>query len=200
MPQYRPQDHYFKQAKVEGYASRAAFKLKEIQEKYHIIRPGDRVLDLGCAPGGWLQPLAQFVGKQGRIVGVDPEPVRIELPKIITCLVADIAQVVENSALVLEPLGDLANVVLSDMAPATSGTSFLDKLRACALAELAWECAQQTLAPGGHFVVKIFDGPDIPALRKQLTAAFQKVTTMTPKASRRGSVERYFVCQEKLRS
>lgn len=191
MAQYDRKDHYYRKAKAAGLASRAAFKLEEIQQRFRIVRPGHRVVDLGCAPGGWLQPLAKWVGPGGRVVGIDLLPVSVALPEHVLTVQADLERIPpeEIHALLAGP----ADVVVSDMAPNTSGTRFQDQARSAGLAALALDVALGILRPGGHFVAKIFDGPDLPALRKQLATHFQKVHILTPAATRKGSIERYLV-------
>lgn len=192
MPRYERKDHYYQRAKREGHASRAVFKLEEMQRRFRLIGPGDRVADLGCAPGGWLQPLAQWVGPTGRVVGIDIAPMTIPLAPQVTCLQQDIATV--HPAQLIGILGGPAQVVVSDMAPHTSGTRFVDQLRSVTLARLAWGCAAKILAPGGHFVVKVFEGPEVADFRKTLQSHFAQIRTIDPEASRQGSFERYFVC------
>ena len=194
MPQYERKDHFYKKAKAHGKASRAAYKIEEIQRRFRIIQSGDRVADLGCAPGGWLQPMAAWVGPTGKVVGIDLEKIRIPLPAHVVCVQMDISQCIENPTALTTFLGGSAHAVVSDMAPHTSGTRFLDQIRAVELAKTAWECAQMILLPGGHFVVKIFEGPEVSDFRKVLQHHFEQVKTIDPEASRKGSLERYFVC------
>lgn len=194
MPQYDRKDHFYKQAKARGKASRAAFKIEELQQRFRLVKAGDRVVDLGCAPGGWLQPLAEWVGPNGKVVGVDLEKIRIALPPQVVCLQQDIAALVDDPSTLTSIVGGAANAVVSDMAPHTSGTRFLDQARAIALARLAWDCARGVLGPGGHFVVKLFEGPEVADFRRELLQHFAQVKTTNPEATRKGSFERYFVC------
>ncbi len=194
MAQYDRKDHFYKKAKARGLASRAAFKIDELQRRFRLIRPGDKVVDLGCAPGGWLQPLATWVGPQGQVVGLDTERIKIPLPAQVLCVQADIQDIVDHPETLTEHLGNTADAVFSDMAPHTSGTRFLDQARSVELARLAWNCAATILKAGGHFVVKIFEGPEVADFRKQLQQHFEQVKTIDPEATRKGSFERYFVC------
>ena len=197
MARYEQKDHYYQKAKAQGRASRAVFKLEEFQERFGLFRQGDRVLDLGCAPGGWLQLVAEWVGGGGKVVGIDLQAIRVKLPPHVICLQGDIEDFIEQPEHLREKLGGLAQVVLSDMAPHTSGTRFVDQARLMALVDMAWTCAESLLAPGGHFVVKIFDGPDVPEFRRLLQSAFDKIISVSPKASRKGSIERYFVALQR---
>ena len=197
MAQYDRKDHYYKLAKQQGLASRAAFKLSELHKKFQLVRKGDRVLDLGCAPGGWLQPLADWVGPSGRVVGVDLRPVEIALPSYVTAIEHDIEALIETPETLLELLGRPADAIFSDIAPNTTGTKFQDQMRSLRLVQMTWECAQAVLKPGGHFIAKIFEGPDVAEFRKELRESFEKVSTVDPKATRKGSLERYFVCLRK---
>lgn len=193
MPQYDRKDHFYRQAKAAGLASRATFKLDELSRKFHLLRPGMRVLDLGCAPGGWLQTIAKGVGPSGRVVGVDLEAITIKLPPTVTTIQSDIESLAESPLSLLEALGGLADLVLSDLAPHTTGVKFSDAYRSYELALGAWTIAQALLQPGGNFAVKVFEGPDIGQLRKALTVAFQRVTIHIPAATRTGSREQYLI-------
>ncbi|MBI4237826.1 MAG: RlmE family RNA methyltransferase [Deltaproteobacteria bacterium] len=193
MAQYDRKDHFYRQAKVAGLASRATFKLDELSQKFRLLRPGMRVLDLGCAPGGWLQTIARAVGPSGRVVGVDLEPIMITLPSTVVTLQADIEALTENPAPLIEALGGPADIVLSDLAPHTTGVKFSDAYHSYALASAAWTIAQAVLRPEGNFAVKIFEGPDVAQLRKVLANAFQRATNHIPAATRTGSREQYLV-------
>ncbi|MBW8004138.1 MAG: RlmE family RNA methyltransferase, partial [Planctomycetes bacterium] len=148
-PMKKIRDSYFHKAKREGYAARSAYKLEEIDRKRRLLRPGMRVLDLGCAPGSWLQYAAQQVGTEGRVTGVDLQEVTASLPSAVTVLQADVfdlgpAQLGGN----VEGEGEGFDVILSDMAPATSGIKQADAARSARLAERALELAQKCLRPG----------------------------------------------------
>lgn len=197
MARYERKDHYYQLAKASGRASRASFKLEELQQRYRLVRPGDRVVDLGCAPGGWLQPLANWVGPAGRVLGIDLEPITIPLPDQVRCLQGDIADLVTQIEPLQAALGGPAQLVLSDMAPHTTGTRFQDQVRSAALVEFAWDLAQVLLQRGGHFVAKYFEGPDMVPLRRRLQTAFTKVATFSPQATRKGSFEKYVVCLQR---
>jgi len=165
------------------------FKLSEIDDKLHVIQPGARVLDLGCRPGSWLQYCRER--KAGALVGLDREPLDVTIPG---------ARIVVGDVLEIEPaelLGDLPafDVVLSDMAPDTSGVRHLDQARSEALFERALWIAEQTLAPGGSFVGKLFQGPDFQRLIAHCRKRFDAVKMVKPKGSRSESIEQYVVAR-----
>ena len=191
---YDPRDRFYRKAKAEGLRARSAFKLDEIQERFHLLRPGARVLDLGAAPGGWCQIAARAVGPKGYVLGVDLEPIP-RLPPPVETWVAD--------AFVPGLLGRLRSegrapydVVLSDLAPKTSGIRGTDEARSLALAELALGVARQVLKRTGAFVVKVFMGGDFEVFLRTCRATFEAVKVVKPEASvARGSKEIYLVCQ-----
>jgi 23S rRNA (uridine2552-2'-O)-methyltransferase len=182
-------DVYFKRAKQEGFAARSVFKLEEIDRRTPLFRKGPRVLDLGCRPGSWLQYAAKVLGDDARLVGVDRTPLDITLPHC-RVVVGDIFDLAPS-----ELLGGLAafDVVMSDMAPDTSGIRAADQARSEALFERAMWIAEQTLAPGGNFVGKLFQGPEFAALVKHARAQFTDVKTMKPQGSRKESIEQYVI-------
>lgn len=188
-------DTFYKRARQEGFAARSVFKLEEIDRRYHLLRKGSRVLDLGCRPGSWLQYAAR-VSEPGQLVGVDRTPLDIALP---TCrvLVGDVFGIAPS-----EMVGTLGafDVVLSDMAPDTSGVRSADQARSEALFERALWIAEQTLAPGGHFVGKLFQGPDFQKLIKHARQEFTDVRTVKPEGSRKESIEQYVVALGRKRS
>jgi 23S rRNA (uridine2552-2'-O)-methyltransferase len=184
-------DPYVARAKREGYRSRAAFKLLEIDDKYHLLRPGQRVIDLGCAPGGWSQIAAvrtNSLNGKGRVVGIDLLEVEaipgVELIQID--FMDDAAP-----ARMMEFLGGPADVVLSDMAANTTGHKKTDHLRIIGLVETAIEFARGVLAPGGSFVAKVFQGGMEATLLADLKRDFSGVRHVKPAASRADSSELY---------
>lgn len=181
-------DEYVRAAKARGYRSRAAFKLAELDDRFRLIRKGARVVDLGCAPGGWMQ-LALERGA-GRVVGVDILAVD-PLPSA-TVLQMDIADPACADALA-GALGGPADLVLSDMAPNTTGHRSTDHLRIVALVELAADFAAGALAPGGALVAKAFQGGETADVVATLKRRFVSVRLVKPKASRAESAELYIV-------
>ncbi len=187
-------DAYVVEARHRGYRSRSAFKLLELDDRFRFLRPGHRVLDLGAAPGGWTQVATERVraGRPGggRVVALDLRPMD-PLPDAIV-LLGDADDEAEL-AHCREALGGAADVVLSDMAPASSGHPGTDHLRIIALAETAIGAAQSLLAPGGAFVCKVFQGGAEGALLAEVKRCFAEVRHAKPPASRSGSAEIYLV-------
>jgi len=186
-------DPYVKSAQQKGYRSRAAFKLIEIQNKDKIIQSGMTVIDLGAAPGGWSQIISEWVGKKGRIIALDILPMDA-LPQV-DFILGDFREpeIFEKVLAVLE--GSKADVILSDMAPNTSGQASVDQPRAMYLAELSLELAKKTLKNQGCLVVKVFQGEGIDAFIKTLRSAFKQVLIRKPDASRSRSRESYLVAK-----
>ncbi|MGH7066780.1 MAG: RlmE family RNA methyltransferase [Acetobacteraceae bacterium] len=181
-------DPYVTAAKASGLRSRSAYKLLELNDRFHLVRPGAKVLDLGAAPGGWTQ--AALALGAGRVVAIDLLPIEpIAGAFILTADAAD-PDFVER----LRPLiGGAADLVLSDMAPATTGHAATDHLRIMALAELAFERAADVLNPGGSFVVKLFQGGAEASFLSTLKRRFVSVRHAKPPASRPESRELYLV-------
>jgi len=184
-------DEYVKRARREGYRSRAAYKLLEIQERDRVIKPGQVVVDLGAAPGGWSQIAAKGVGRKGEVFAMDI----LEMDPIpgVTFLQGDFRE-----GAVLNRLMDLlggrsVDLVISDMAPNTSGVAAVDQPRSMYLCELALDFARQVLKPGGIFVTKIFQGEGFDDYIRDIRTSFQRVVTRKPKASRAKSREVYLV-------
>ena len=184
---------YVKRAQSEGWRSRAAFKLEEIDQKDRLLKPGQTVLDLGAAPGGWTQYVARRLDGRGRIVALDILP--MDAFEGVTVLEGDFREE-ETLQRLLAVLADApADLVLSDMAPNMSGTRVVDQPRAMLLAELAVDLARQVLRPGGSLLVKVFQGEGFDALLKDLRAAFGSVVTRKPQASRARSPELYLLAR-----
>jgi len=185
-----------RRAKRERFPARSVYKLQEIQQKFRILRKGDRVLDLGCAPGSWLVYAARCAGPGGRVLGVDPQPVTVHLPEHATVLRTDVFQ--PQSAAMDSVRNRSFDVVLSDMAPATTGQKDTDAARSLRLCEAALEIARQTLVPGGRLVVKIFQGPDFEAFRTAMNALFEQCRIYKPRSSRKASKEIYLIGMGKV--
>jgi 23S rRNA (uridine2552-2'-O)-methyltransferase len=181
------QDHYSQQAKKERFPARSVYKLAEIQKKQRLIKKGDRVLDLGCAPGSWLLYAAKLTGPEGRVIGVDLKPVSIQMTSHIKIISADVF------TLNIESLEKDFNVVLSDMAPATTGHKAVDAARSYNLCETALKIAQSILLPGGSFVCKIFQGPDFNLFLDAVRAGFKGLKIFKPQSSRKASKEIYVI-------
>lgn len=186
-------DAYVKKAQQHGYRSRAAYKLLEIQIKDRIIQPGETVIDLGAAPGGWSQVAAELVGSQGRVIALDILPMD---PIVgVECLQGDFTEQAILDQL-LDTLGQVkAGLVLSDMAPNISGIKAVDQPRAMYLAELAVDLAQKVLDSNGDLLIKVFQGEGFDQLLGQIRALFRKVITRKPQASRSRSREVYILAR-----
>jgi 23S rRNA (uridine2552-2'-O)-methyltransferase len=185
-------DPYVRAARAAGWRSRAAFKIIELDEKYSLFKPGQRVVDLGAAPGGWTQVAVQRVGQQGKVVALDLLPMD-EIPGSIL-LQGDFEDLAVEQE-VLRVLDGPAELVLSDMAPNTTGHNATDHLRILALIELALDFAGKVLVPGGSFVAKAFQGGTERELLNRLKRDFSSVKHAKPPASRKGSAEMYVVAQ-----
>ncbi len=186
-------DHYYRKAKEEGYRARSAYKLLQINEKFHIIKKGDSAVDLGAAPGGWLQVARKLSG--GKIVGVDLEEIE-PIPGVITFR-ADITQ--ETTVdLVKNALGGSANVVICDAAPNLSGAWDMDHAVSIDLARSALRAAKKLLKPRGNFVVKVFQGDMFPGFLFEVKREFASVQAHAPAASRKESAETYIVAKKLL--
>jgi 23S rRNA (uridine2552-2'-O)-methyltransferase len=181
-------DEYYNKAKQQGYRSRSAYKLQQIDDTADLIAPGDTVIDLGAAPGGWLQVAAERAD-DGRVVGVDRQ--RIESIDGVETVRGDLTEEATRTDLG-ERVGK-ADLVLSDMAPNMTGEYDLDHARSVYLARQALDVARAILAPGGDLVVKVFDGRDLDALEADIEDAFEYVRTVRPDASREESSELYLV-------
>ena len=184
-------DPYVMQAKREGYRSRAAYKLIEIDDKYHFLKPGLTVVDLGAAPGGWSQIAAKRVGAangKGKVIAID----LLEMPEIPGVTFAQLDFLAEDApAKLLEMIGGRADAVLSDMAPNTTGHRKTDQLRILGLVEGAAAFAAEVLNPGGTFVAKVFQSGADAELVTQLKRDFASVRHVKPASSRQDSSERY---------
>ncbi len=183
-------DVWVRKAALEGYRSRAAYKLIEIDRRDHLLRPGARVLDLGAAPGGWSQVAAARVGRSGRVVACDL--LAMEPLAGVDFVEGDFAEQAVLDAC-LEALAGPADLVLSDMAPNLSGVKAVDQARVMGLAELALEAAGRLLKPGGSLLVKLFQGEGTDAFQRDLRTRFARMVVRKPEASRSRSAELYVV-------
>ncbi|MFH5799572.1 23S rRNA (uridine(2552)-2'-O)-methyltransferase [Haladaptatus sp. CMAA 1911] len=187
-------DHYYNKSKQQGYRSRAAYKLKQLDESAHLLHEGETVVDLGAAPGGWLQVAAEEVGDDGTVIGVDLQ--RIKDIDGVETIRGDMTE--EDTQQEVIDVAGSADVVLSDMAPNMTGEYSLDHARSVYLARQAFETALELLDSGGDFVVKVFQGPDLNDLRDDMEPEFEYVRTMSPDASRDESSEVYLVARKRL--
>ena len=181
------QDHYSRQAKKDRYPARSVYKLEEIQQKHNLIRKGDKILDLGCSPGSWLLYAAKLTGDKGRVIGIDLKPVKIQVAPNLEVITGDVFEIKAES------LGNDFNVVLSDMAPATTGHKAVDAARSAGLCEAALAIAQSVLLPGGSFVCKIFQGPDFNQFLESVRTGFKSQKIFKPRSSRKASKEIFII-------
>jgi 23S rRNA (uridine2552-2'-O)-methyltransferase len=186
-------DFYVKKAKVDGYRSRAAYKLKEVDEKEKLLRPGMTVIDLGAAPGGWTQYVSEKLDNRGRIIALDCLPMDTLVG--VTFIQGDFCEdeVLERLYQVVHKHS--VDLILSDMAPNMSGNVEVDMVRAMVLAELAFDLSGQLLKPGGTLFMKVFHGAGFDALVKAIRLQFQRVVIRKPDASRSRSRETYLLAK-----
>ncbi len=188
----RWKDHYSERAKRERYPARSVYKLKEAQKKYLIIRKGHHVLDLGCSPGSWLLYAAELTGKRGRVLGIDLEAVTQKLPPHAETLALDVLTI-DQAWMTTHALGKHFDVVLSDMAPATTGNKMLDAARSFALCQAALNVAEMALKPGGSFICKIFQGQEFKEFSESIRMRFKNHRIFKPRSSRKESKEIYII-------
>jgi 23S rRNA (uridine2552-2'-O)-methyltransferase len=186
------QDHYFRQAKKENYPARSVYKLKEMDRAFRLFKPGQKVLDLGSCPGSWTLFAAEKTGPGGRILSLDLNPLPVPLPEHVLFLQEDVFTRSPRLEEILQKWRPF-DLVLSDMAPKTTGIKHADQAKSHYLAMEALDLARMVLAPRGCFVVKIFFGPDVPEYTAILRQEFKRVKTFKPKSSRSESKEIFLV-------
>ncbi len=194
MARYQRKDTYHQKAKREGFRSRAAYKLEELQRAHRMLRRGQRVVDLGCWPGGWLQVAARLVGPRGRVVGVDKAA--LDPPLDLANVIAFQADLEEPSVAkrILGALdGRQADVLLCDAAPKLTGIRATDRAHEERLLEAVEALIPLLLQPGGAMILKILEGPEASAVEKRIRARFDKKKATRPDSSRKGTTERYLV-------
>lgn len=184
------QDHYTRRAQKEKFPARSVYKLKEMQQKYNLIKRGDRVLDLGCAPGSWLLYAAERTGAQGQVVGIDLKAVTVRVPAHVRLYTADILTLDDEF---YQKIGKDFHVVISDMAPATTGSKHVDSARSFHLCQAAFRVAQDVLVTGGSFVCKIFQGEDFKVFSDAVKNNFNRFKIFKPQSSRKASREIYII-------
>ncbi|MBL7714903.1 MAG: RlmE family RNA methyltransferase [Bdellovibrionales bacterium] len=191
---YNPKDYFFHKAKKENFAARSVFKLQEIDQRLKIIFSNQKILDLGAAPGSWSQYASKKVGTNGRVLGIDLQPIKITLPncRFITADMRDInLEQIMKDALIEPPF----DVVLSDMAPKTTGVKMQDQMRSLELCELALETAKKFLKKDGTFVAKLFHSNEFEGFRTKLREGFSKVDVLRPESTRKESKEIFLIAR-----
>jgi 23S rRNA (uridine2552-2'-O)-methyltransferase len=186
---YKGADRFTLAAKQAGYPARSVFKLEEIDRRLRLLKPGMRILDLGAAPGSWTLYAAQKIGKGGKLLAVDLSPIEVPLPGNVTFVQGD-ALALDNEALATYAPYD---VVLSDMAPSTTGNRLGDQTRSFELFMRALAVAEKLAAPGGAFIGKIFMGEDYPNAKKALKKVFGEDRAMKPEGTRASSYELFLI-------
>ena len=189
---YKPKDHYFRKAKQEGFRARSAFKLEEIAQRFSLLKSGMKVLDLGAAPGGFIQVMAKAVGPKGLVIGVDLVAIRpLGLAQVKTAVLDVLAD--DFDAKLAALYDGRYDLVVSDLAPKTTGIRSTDVARSLALAGKALEVARTRCRAGGSYVAKLFMGGDFEAFRDEVRSVFDEVKVVRPEATRGSSVEVYLV-------
>tara|TARA_Y100001935_G_C17269502_1_gene491110 strand:- start:821 stop:1450 length:630 start_codon:yes stop_codon:yes gene_type:complete len=184
---FNRKDRFFHKAKADGYKARSAYKLEEIQKKYKIISRGDFVVDLGASPGSWSQYAIRVVGEKGRVVGLDLKPITVKAPN---------AQFYQMDVFNLDPAifeGREVDVLISDMAPNTTGVRSVDQARSEALCLEVLTVAQKHLKVGGHIVMKLFEGGEAEEVVKEIKKNFKNFKRLKPEAVRKGSFETFLI-------
>ncbi|MFN7454515.1 MAG: RlmE family RNA methyltransferase [Pseudobdellovibrionaceae bacterium] len=189
---YNPKDHYFKKAKEQNFAARSVFKLEEIDQKLKLIKPGNRILDLGASPGSWSQYCSQKVGPTGQILGVDLSPVTVKLANA-QFIQADLRDLNLEQVFIERGFPPPFDLVISDMAPKTTGIRVTDQARSFELCELALETARKFCKPQGHFICKLFHSDDFQKLKKDILASFEKFEAIKPDSTRKISKEIFLI-------
>ncbi|OFZ78735.1 MAG: 50S rRNA methyltransferase [Bdellovibrionales bacterium RIFOXYD1_FULL_53_11] len=185
---YNPRDYFFKKAKKENYAARSVYKLEELDERFKIIRPGMKILDLGAAPGSWSQYCSKKTGAGGVIMGIDLQRIELTLPNAVF-VQADLLSADLPAIMSVHSITPPFDLVLSDMAPKTTGFRDADQARSLELCELALSLALRHLRGGGGFVCKLFHSGGFEGLRNRIKHSFNRVEVLRPKSTRKESKE-----------
>ena len=184
------EDHYTRKARKDKYPARSVYKLQEIQKKFGVIKKGDRVLDLGCAPGSWLLYAAELTGPKGEVVGIDQKPVAIQTPEHVKVFTGDALDELDT---VVGMLGRGYDAVISDMAPGTTGNKTVDAARSIGLCEAALNLAGELLKPGGIFLCKVFQSGEVKQFSEEVRKRFSLQKTFKPQSSRKASKEVFII-------
>lgn len=193
---YNPRDHFFKKAKEQNFAARSIFKLEEIDQKLKIITKNDSVLDLGASPGSWSQYASKKIGPAGKLIGIDLNPVKPEVSRDLKnaeFVISDLRDLKLADLFAEKGFGHGFDLVMSDMAPKTTGIRMTDQARSMELCELALDAADKYLKKNGHFVCKFFHSDDFEKLRKMIKDRFGRVEIMKPESTRKISKEIFLI-------
>lgn len=190
----RRKDYYYRSAKKHKYRSRASYKLLQLDNRFHIIGEGDKVVDLGAAPGGWSQVALEKVGDSGLVIAVDIKPIKPFPVDNFHTIKGDFTDE-KVQGKIGELLGGKADVIISDVSPSLSGIKDIDQLRSLELVESVVKVAGRFLKKDGNLLVKVFQGPGFSELLKKLKRSFRRVKSTKPASSRKGSPEMYIVCR-----
>ena len=184
---YNPKDHYFKKAKKEGFLARSAYKLDEIQNKYRLIRPGDSVLDLGCAPGAWSQVILKIIGANGKLLGIDLKSVTLKSANAV--FVQKDIFLMQAEEFIHAPY----DCIVSDMAPNTTGIVFRDQCLSEELCQKVIALSDEYLKPKGRLVMKLFQGPGSKQIENEVKKRFDSIQLLKPLSTRKESKEIFVI-------
>lgn len=198
---YDANDYYTKKAREQNYAARSVFKLEEMDQKFKIFKPNQKILDLGAAPGSWSQYASKKIGPKGFLLGLDLTKITLKIPNAVflqaDLLTDDIHEIWRSidkpTSITTDQPDAMFDVVMSDMAPKTTGIKLTDQVRSLELCEMALNVAEKHLRPGGHFICKLFHSEDFKEYKARLNGLFKKVDVMKPKATRQISKEIFFI-------
>jgi 23S rRNA (uridine2552-2'-O)-methyltransferase len=191
---FRKKDRFGEAAKHDGFSARSVYKLEELDQKFRLIKPGHRVVDIGASPGSWMQYTARIVFPKGYLLGLDLNEITAPLPQAALRVQMDILKATPDDFAALGATPGSIDVVLSDTAPKTTGIKITDRARSLELVEMGFEAARVLLKLGGHYVFKVFVSPDYQAFETRLKQSFERVVAQRPEAVRSGSEERFVVC------
>ncbi len=189
---YNRKDFFFNKAKAENYEARSVYKLEEMDKRFKLLRAGDKILDLGAAPGSWSQYASKVVGPKGRVIGIDLQPIKITLPNVFF-MMGDILTIAPEEIFQASEVSPPFDLVMSDMAPRTTGIRITDQARSAELCEMALSVAERFLRKGGHFVVKFFHSEAFEDYRDKIKERFNKIEVLRPKSTRKESKEIFLV-------